>query len=81
MEDEVEVLQNIDLPLSDIISVGPNELNCNMGSIVLDGEGSTPTGNISFDYIINAAYSNFNVVNQLLGLPKKRLRGYSGSQI
>ena len=48
--DIVEVLENITPPEIEINAIGGLTLNCNVSSIVLDGSGSFPTGNVSFEW-------------------------------
>ncbi|MFK8009790.1 MAG: gliding motility-associated C-terminal domain-containing protein [Saprospiraceae bacterium] len=48
--DFVEILENITPPEIEINAIGGLILNCNVSSIVLDGSGSLPIGNVSFEW-------------------------------
>ena len=48
--DSVEVLGNNTPPEIEVNGIGGLILNCNVSSIVLDGSGSTPIGNVSFEW-------------------------------
>ena len=48
--DLVEILENIAPPEIEINAIGGLILNCNVSSIVLDGSGSLPIGNLSFEW-------------------------------
>ncbi len=49
-EDEVVVLQDVQLPVSDITGIGPLEINCDVSSVILDGGGSVPFGALDFEW-------------------------------
>lgn len=49
-ENEVEVLQDISIPFSDIEGIGPLEINCNVSSVILDGSNSMPFGMLDFEW-------------------------------
>src|SRR5690606_15793769 len=48
LEDEVEILEDVANPVSDIEGLGPLELNCDVSTVTLDGNNSMPFGIIGF---------------------------------
>ncbi len=49
-QDVVDVLEDVDLPVSDITGIGPLEINCDVSSVILDGSGSVPFGALDFEW-------------------------------